>query len=48
MFMVSRLNTFVVKSYYIYAWLALHLWSIFITFMVGFTFVVFITFMGDT
>ena len=26
----------------------LHLWSIFITFMVGITFMVFITFMGDT
>ena len=35
--MVSRFNTFVGKSYYIYTWLVLHLWSIFITFMVSFT-----------
>ena len=39
--MVSGFIAFVVKSYYIYAWLVLHLWSIFITFMVGITLVVF-------
>ena len=46
--MVSGFITFVVKTELLHLCLVLHLWSFFITFMVGITFMVFITFMGDT